>query len=924
MYENAEKPLRELARSEPLAERARVMFTVPTEIPKAKVDALAPTDKDFLTQPANPAPPAPAPATLYALSGQNYRLNGRVSDLTVTQKNGILQRLGLANGIKMITVSIAADNQTATLNVHFFNINFLAGIITKYNSNRSLAKAIFPVSGGARIRGGEAVGQVQVDSSPAPGAIEMPDANQPILNLRVKPVGDYSTYKLEVFSSLINGAKFDPLFSEISFKFRPGCFNTNCAPEWEIAPPPLIEPPIDYLAKDYESFRQTMIGAMMERVPGWQATSEADLDMVLLELFSAASDELSDYQDRVMNEAFFASSRKRVSLARHSRLMDYHIHQGNQASTWLALEIEHETEADKKFELIEGLKVWAGESKFNETGKKIEADSSAVFISRRENPQIVQQLLNSIGLYTWSDAMPVLKAGSTQADVQLYRRLYFDGISDQPANDKTSAETVQNLIREGKIERLLIQERLNPTTGLFAGRDPTRRQLLKLLPGEKGATAMFDPIENKWFVRVRWEKTDALRRDYCFTIDCPAPVGKVENVSLFHANLIEVFHGRTAKTIFKEKGEQLIFKPDEPLEFYYERTRRGAICRLPELALAYQKTTSGGDAPPFSTLKVEIEGDFWDEVPGLIHSDDSDENGDHFVVETDENRRSLVRFGNGTNGKELPENAAVNCDYQFGEPLEGNIGADALVNFDDDSVKTSLENLQIRKCWNPFDVTDGKDREPVVEIIRRVPEAYRSRQLRAVTLADYVARAGEIEGVSRAAASYAWTGSWRTVRVTIDPIGTNELSEKLRRKVAEYLDAVRLIGEDIEIRPPKFVPLEIEVKLCAAPDVWIEDIKFVLEQEFSVAWTPDGRKGFFHPDLWTFGQPLFESQIIGRALAVRGVEHIISVSIKRWNARSAGRKFFTALRPNEIIEVLNNPDQLERGFIKFEVKGGRG
>ena len=42
-----------------------------------------------------------------------------------------------------------------------------------------------------------------------------------------------------------------------------------------------------------------------------------------------------------------------------------------------------------------------------------------------------------------------------------------------------------------------------------------------------------------------------------------------------------------------------------------------------------------------------------------------------------------------------------------------------------------------------------------------------------MTLADYVQRAEEVAGVSRAVARYAWTGSWRTVRVTIDPAGTH-------------------------------------------------------------------------------------------------------------------------------------------------------
>ena len=50
-------------------------------------------------------------------------------------------------------------------------------------------------------------------------------------------------------------------------------------------------------------------------------------------------------------------------------------------------------------------------------------------------------------------------------------------------------------------------------------------------------------------------------------------------------------------------------------------------------------------------------------------------------------------------------------------------------------------------------------------MLRNAPEAFRARQLRAVTLADYVKRAEEVGGVSRAVARYAWTGSWRTVRI---------------------------------------------------------------------------------------------------------------------------------------------------------------
>ena len=50
-----------------------------------------------------------------------------------------------------------------------------------------------------------------------------------------------------------------------------------------------------------------------------------------------------------------------------------------------------------------------------------------------------------------------------------------------------------------------------------------------------------------------------------------------------------------------------------------------------------------------------------------------------------------------------------------------------------------------------------------------------------------------------------------------------------------------------------------------------------------------------------------------------------SVSIKRWNEQTivdADQEL--RLRPNEIIQVLNDPDHMEDGSITFIVKGGRG
>jgi hypothetical protein len=98
-----------------------------------------------------------------------------------------------------------------------------------------------------------------------------------------------------------------------------------------------------------------------------------------------------------------------------------------------------------------------------------------------------------------------------------------------------------------------------------------------------------------------------------------------------------------------------------------------------------------------------------------------------------------------------------------------------------------------------------------------------------------------------------------------------------------------------------------------------------VEPEFSVGYTPDGRRGFFHPDEWTFGQTLHRSEIEGRLHAVSGVEHVISVAMRRYHDATPAVTAPASLEANfdEIFEVRNDPDHQELGIIRFDIQGGR-
>src|SRR5439155_20824626 len=130
-------------------------------------------------------------------------------------------------------------------------------------------------------------------------------------------------------------------------------------------------------------------------------TSEADLDQVLIDLIAADADEIADYQDRVGNEAFIATARKRLTLARQARLMDYHIHQGNQGSTWLAVKVSLDATLPKDFG------VWAGDHW---------ADSDAMIFAGARDTKCFA-LLSTFGLYSWDESVTALEVGSTEADL---------------------------------------------------------------------------------------------------------------------------------------------------------------------------------------------------------------------------------------------------------------------------------------------------------------------------------------------------------------------------------------------------------------------------------------------------------------------------------------------------------------------------
>lgn len=85
---------------------------------------------------------------------------------------------------------------------------------------------------------------------------------------------------------------------------------------------------IDYLAKDYESFREFLLQRLASLAPEWQERHAADLGIAIVELLAYAGDLLSYRQDAVALEAYLDTAVRRVSAARLARLLGYRLDNG--------------------------------------------------------------------------------------------------------------------------------------------------------------------------------------------------------------------------------------------------------------------------------------------------------------------------------------------------------------------------------------------------------------------------------------------------------------------------------------------------------------------------------------------------------------------------------------------------------------------
>ncbi|WP_328609099.1 putative baseplate assembly protein [Amycolatopsis sp. NBC_00345] len=407
------------------------------------------------------------------------------------------------NGIDAVSVS----DDRRTLTVLFFG-----------QAPEELAPANFRIDGGRRITGIEVV-SAEVCTGADP---DFADG----VRLTVDRAGDLSTYRLCVVETGPDGKPgtrpypgFDPRYACADFTFT-ACGDLDCAPAEDCPQPAVPGPEIDYLSKDYASFRQLMLDRLSLTMPSWTERHVPDVGIALVELLAYEGDRLSYQQDAVATEAYLDTARLRVSVRRHARLVDYFVHDGCSARAWVCLEADEEVPlpqgAFRFAALPAGVLADEGPVLQQSDLDRPGLPEYEVFEPVHAEPVLLRPAHNRISLWTWGDHDCFLPKGATSA---------------------TLADTDRGLcLTAGDV--LVFEELVGVKSGVAADADHTHRQAVRLT----SVTETTDELYCQPLLEITWAREDALTFPLCVNARGGADCTDYE-VGVARANVVLVEHG---------------------------------------------------------------------------------------------------------------------------------------------------------------------------------------------------------------------------------------------------------------------------------------------------------------------------------------------------------------------------------------------
>lgn len=433
------------------------------------------------------------------------------------------------------------------------------------------------IDGGRRITGITAV-DVSVEREEDP---ELDDR----LYVSLDQAGDTSRYRLSLVETDPYGRPgtepfrgFDQRYHRATFAFRPDCPTPFDCKDDEPEPTGFpTAPVVDYTARDYDTIRKLLLDRLALTTPDWVERNPADLGMTLVELLAYTGDQISYQQDAVATEAYLDTARRRVSVRRHVRLIDYAMHDGCTARAYVAVQTAGDHTLAPGTYRFASVDVRSLDPHDRPEPGTVIDEADLGDLDERGSVEVFEPVVtadplelrvahNAIRLWTWGGEVCTLPKGATSATLR---------------DEWVDAETCRDRrldLKPGDV--LVLEEVKGPRTGTPGDADPNHRQAVRLT----SVTPAVDRIEDQPVLEVTWAAEDALRFPLCLATRGGRDCLPVEDVTLGRGNVVLVDHGRTLHGLpetFTVPQVPAVVAPCDPPAFgCYDRDEGNAPARL--------------------------------------------------------------------------------------------------------------------------------------------------------------------------------------------------------------------------------------------------------------------------------------------------------------------------------------------------------
>lgn len=619
----------------------------------------------------------------------------------------------------------------------------------------------------------------------------------------------------------------------------------------------MTAPLIDYLAKDYASFRSQMLDALAERVPAWKQGPAADLGVAVVEILAYAADYLSYFQDAVATEAYLETARRRISLRRHARLLDYRISEGTNARVWVAAEVFAPVILPRGTRLL---------TRAGNLPPVLRPDSEELRLALTGGAEVFE----------------------TMFEKALWPR------HNQLRIDRTASELVTST---GEARGVLLRghhPRLRPGDVL----------LFAAPPGTEGGTGQTHAVRlvappslntggPRPVTEIRWFDEDAV------------PVSFLRQPDLrLLGNVILADHGSTVSEELPEVPHRGSYEPilkERPITFCQPLGPAGAALE-PAVETLLQEPPRALPAVALSSLSPK--GWAGSEEACRVRYDllESDRFARDFVVEIDDQGRGHLRFGDGVFGRRPRPGARFRARYRVGNGSRGNVGPETLVH-----VVTDLEGFE--RVFNPAQAQGGRDPESNDQVRLRAPVAFH-RQLRCVAPEDYVAVARRQRGVVAASVERDLVSTGNTARVYVQRPGGRAVDDAFRHRIERAFEPFLLLGTHLVVCDPVWVGLEIVLSVRCGVGVRWHTLHDALQRAFAAV---------LRPERYTLGEPALLDPLLDQARGVAGVAAVEATVYERWSDPAASGLLSGRIDigESEVATVRNEPARPDLGSIRF-------